>query len=259
MMIHAGMFPLVILLLVSGVAQARSAGSERYDNGNYEEAARLFEQELADPQCLPECRARTRIYLASSLYALGRLEEARKVLEDLAREHPEQRVDPVRFPPELVEIAEVIRQRVESERQLAAREAELKKRREVVSFLRPEVLGLYEAVGRQGLLGAGVAIRRELLEGSVRVMLGSPLLFHLQAGVVPGRGMWRPFLGLRASLVPGLNGYGVGPVVGGRIALPAGLVGVVDLGADYFFAGQDDRFRFALTAQAGLGFDVRLP
>ena len=259
MMSRPGMFLMVILLLVSGVAQARSAGRELYASGDYEAAVRFFEQELAAPQCLPECRARTRIYLASSLYALGRLEAARKALEALAREHPEQRVDPVRFPPELVELAEVIRQRIESERQLAAREAELQKRREVVSFLRPEVLGLYEVVDRQGLLGAGVAFRRELLEGSVRVQLGSPLVFHLQAGVLPGRGMWRPFLGLRASLVPGLDSYGVGPVVGGRIALPAGLVGVVDVGADYFFAGQDDRYRFALTAQAGLGFDVHLP
>ena len=130
MKLPTGLFLLVVLLLVSGAAWAQTAGIERYEEGDFEAAARLFEQELAEPQLLPASRALTRIYLAASLYALGQVEEARKPLEALAREHPEQRVDPVRFPPELVALAEVIRQQVESERQLATREAELEKARE---------------------------------------------------------------------------------------------------------------------------------
>jgi hypothetical protein len=121
------------------------------------------------------------------------------------------------------------------------------------------VLGLFDAVDRQGTLGAGLAFQRKSLEGGVRVLLSNPPVFQLQGGVLPGYGLLRPFLGLRASLLPGVNTYGAGPVLGGRLGLPAGLVGVVEVGADYFFISRDDRNRFAFTAQAGLGFDLRLP
>ncbi|WP_224241589.1 tetratricopeptide repeat protein [Hyalangium gracile] len=269
MKLRPGLWLLVALLLVSGAAWAQTTGIEHYEYGDFEAAARLFEQELATSHLPPARRALTRMYLAASLYALGQVEEARKPLEALAREHPEERVDPVRFPPELVVLAELIRQQVESEqRQLAAREAELQQAREeerrraakAASIeLRPEVLGLIEALDRQWTVGAGFAFRRKSLEGSVRVMLGDPPVFQLQGGVLPGQGDFRPFLGLRASLLPGIDTYGAGPVVGGRIALPAGLVGVVDFGADYFFTRPNSRYRFAVTAQAGLGFSLPVP
>lgn len=174
----------------------------------------------------------------------------------------------MRFPPELVAYADVIRQQVESERQLATREAELEKAREAErrraaraapSYLRPEALGLFEAVDQQWTLGVGLTFQRKSLEGSVRVLLGDPPVFHLQGGVLPGHGTLRPFLGLRASLMPGLDTYGAGPVVGGRIALPAGLVGMIEVGADYFFTRQNELYRFAVTVQAGLGFALDLP
>ncbi|MDY7224893.1 hypothetical protein [Hyalangium rubrum] len=268
MKLRPGLFMVVALLLVSGSASAQTTGIEHYEYGNFEAAARRFEQELADPQLPSESRALTRIYLAAALYALGQEKEARKPLEVLAREHPEVRVDPVRFPPELVSLAELIRQQVESGRQLAIQEAALQKAREkaqrravlaVSSTLRPEALGLFEAVDRRWTLGVGLTFQHGSLEGSIRMMLGHPPLFQVQGGVLPGYGVLRPFLGLRASLLPGQQTYGVGPVLGGRIALPAGLVGVVDLGADYFFTRRDDLQRFAVTAHAGLGFDLRLP
>ena len=264
MKLRAGLFLLVALLLVSRSAWAQTAGIERYEEGDFEAAARLFEQELAEPPLSPESQALARIYLAASLYALGQVAEARKPLEALALESPEQRVDPARFPPELVALAELIRLQVEPERQRVAREAELQKareeeRRRAAPRLRPEVLGLFDAVGPQGTLGAGLAFQRKSLEGSVRVLLGDPPVFQLQGGMLPSYGVLRPFLGLRATLLPGVNTYGAGPVLGGRLALPAGLVGVVDVGADYFFISRDDRHRFALTAQAGLGFDLHLP
>lgn len=268
MKLPLGLLLLVTLLLVSGAAWAQTTGIERYEYGDFEAAARLFAQELAEPQRPPASRALIRIYLAASLYALGQMEEARRPLEELAREHPEVRVDPVRFPPELVAYAEVIRQQVESEQQLATREQELEKAREAERrraaraapiSLRPEALGLFEAVDQQWTLGVGLAFQRESLEGSARVLLGASPAFHLQGGVLPGQGTLRPFLGLRASLIPGLDTYGAGPVVGARIALPAGLVGVVDVGADYFFTRQDELYRFAVTVQAGLGFALHLP
>jgi tetratricopeptide (TPR) repeat protein len=264
MKLRTGPLLLVALLLAGGSAWARTAGVERYEEGDFEAAARLFEQELAEPQLSSARRALARIYLAASLYALGQVEEARKPLEALARESPEQRVDPARFPPELVALAELIREPIESERQRMAREVELQKareeeRRRAAPRLRPELLGLFDAVDRQGTLGAGLAFQRRSLEGSVRVLLGDPPVFQLQGGVLPVHGGLRPFLGLRASMLPGLGIYGAGAVLGGRLALPAGLVGVVDVGAEYFFISRDDRKRFAVTAQAGLGFDLHLP
>ena len=267
MIVRAARFLLVLLLLASGAARAQKTGIQFYDDGEYEAAIPLFEQELADPLRTPEQRAQSRVYLASSLHALGQVEEARLHLVQLSRDYPEQKVDPVRFPPEFVALAEVIRQQREAEQRFAAREAQLQKEREealrraspaVPIYLRPEAMGLFDAVAREGTVGAGAGVRRESLEGSLRVLLGDPPVFHLQGGVVPDIGNWSPFLGLRATLLPGLDSYGVGPVVGGRFKLPAGFVAVVDVGADYFFAGRDDRYRFAVTAQAGVGFDVRL-
>jgi tetratricopeptide (TPR) repeat protein len=263
MKLRTELFLLVALLLVGGSAWAQTAGIERYEEGDFEAAARLFEQELTEPQLSPASRALARIYLAASLYALGRIEEARKPLEALARESPEQRVDPARFPPELVALAELIREPIEAERQRVAREAALQKaqeeeRRRAAPRLRPEVLGLFDAVDRQGTVGAGLAFQRKSLEASVRVLLSAPPVFQLQGGVLPTYGVLRPFLGVRASLLPGVDTYGAGAVLGGRLALPAGLVGVVDLGADYFFISRDDRKRLAITAQAGLGFDLHL-
>ncbi|MDY7229598.1 tetratricopeptide repeat protein [Hyalangium rubrum] len=267
MTLHPATLLLLGLLLVPGLAWAQMTGIQLYENGEYEAAIRLLEQELAEASRSPGDPALSRVYLAASLHALGQVEEARKQLEVLARTHPEQQVDPVRFPPELVALAEVIRQQVEAERTFAEREAALQRAREEALqripppahlYLRPEALGLFEAVGRVWTVGAGASVRRESLEGSVRVLIGNPPTFHLQGGVLPGRGDWRPFLGLRAVMVPGLDSYGVGPVAGGRVALPAGLTAVLDLGADYFFTHRADRHRFAVTVQAGLGFDLRL-
>jgi hypothetical protein len=261
------MFLLVVLLLASGSAWAQRTEVQLYESGDYEAAIQRCEQELADARRPPAQHAQSRVYLAASLHALGQVEQARKHLEILAREHPEQQVDPVRFPPELVELAKVIHQQVESEKEFAAREAQLQREREealrrappiIPLYIRPEALGLFEAVDQQWTVGGGVTFRRESLEGSFRVLIGNPPTFHLQGGFLPGHGAWRPFLGLRASLLPGLSTYGMGPVVGGRVSLPGGLVGLVEVAGDYFFGGRDDLYRFAVTAQAGLGFDLRL-
>lgn len=271
---------LVLTLLVPRLAWADAPGIQLYEDGEYETAAQAFTQVLANPQSSPQERALAHIYLAASLHALGRLEETRQQLEVLAREHPEQRVDAVRFPPELVALAEAIRQRQETEREYARKEAErLKAQQEALQrpppepptppgYLRPEVLGLYEALGHQGTVGVGLAYHQGQQEISARVLLNSdpaftPAKFYttIQAhgGVLLGHNDVQPILGLRATLAPGAGSYGGGLTAGLRYVLPANFVALVDLGADYFFVTGDDLHRhIALTAQAGLGFDVRL-
>ncbi|HEX8440692.1 tetratricopeptide repeat protein [Archangium sp.] len=271
---------LVLLLLAPGFARADSPslqpGIQLYENGEYEAATQVFTQVLADPQRSPQERGEARVYLAASLHAQGRVEETRQQLEVLAREHPEQRVDGVRFLPELVALAEAIRQRVDTERDYAQKEAERARLAQgPPSYLRPEVLGLYEVVGRQGTVGLGLSFHRGLLEGGVRALLNRDPVFsppklyptlQLQGGVLPGRGLTlgrgllKPHVGLRAVLVPGVDSYGAGAVAGLRYTLANGLVALMDVGADYFFLVRDDSYRnYAVTAQAGLGFDVRLP
>jgi hypothetical protein len=127
-----------------------------------------------------------------------------------------------------------------------------------VARLRPEGFALFSAAERGWLPGVGLTYVQQHLEGGARVWLGPQPVVHLQGGLLLGSGAFQPHLGLRAVLAPGGGGYGSGAVVGGRLALPAGFVALVDVGADYFFIGDDFHHRFELTAQAGLGFDVPL-
>jgi hypothetical protein len=267
------MSPRTLLLLLLLMAPAAAAellpGIQLYESGEYEASARSFEEVLADPQRPAEDRRLARIYLAASLHALGQVDEARQQLEVIAREHPGRQVDAIRFPPELVALAEAIRERVETERWQAEQEA-LRKRQEQEaararkpsqpeSSLRPELLGLFEARDRALLLGGGLAYSHGALEGSARVWISPSPVFHLQGGLLLGNGVLRPHLGLRATLVPGEGGYGAGALAGGRISLPAGLVGLVDVGGDYFFVSDEAHQRFALTVQVGLGLELFRP
>jgi hypothetical protein len=234
-----------------------------YEDAQYTAAVQACEQLLARPGLSSEERGRARIYLAASLHVLLHLDRAQQQLELLARENPEMRVDPIRFLPELVALAESIRERVEAERRKEAAQAALRERQALerarnAPRLRPEVFALIEPLNRVWRPGAGVSVHGGLLEGGARVWLGGPPAFHLQGGLVPGHGGLRPFVGLRATLNPGLGGYAGGVGVGGRLTLPAGFVALLDVGADYFFIGDEAHQRLALTAQVGLGFDVRL-
>jgi tetratricopeptide (TPR) repeat protein len=282
----------LLLLLVAPPALADPNGLRLYENGDYEAAARAFEEAMADPHLAPEERGRMHLYLAASLHALGRVEQAGRQLEILTREHPEQRLDPARFLPELVAWAEAIRQRVETEQRYAREQGEREATerappplaspdlapaapldpqsgpppasppgpRVATAHLRPELFTLFTPTGRAWLPGGGLSYVRGRMEGGARVWFGSaPVVVHLQGGVLLGSGAFQPHVGLRAVLVPGAGGYGSGAVVGGRLALPAGFVALLDVGADYFFIGDDLHQRFELTAQAGLGFDVPLP
>jgi hypothetical protein len=255
----------VVLLLLPPAARADTPPCiQLYEEGQYTAAVEACEQLLIQPGLSSEERGRAHIYLAASLQVLGYSSRVQYHLERLAREYPELRVDPIRFLPELVALAEGIRARVEAEKLYAAEQAALRERQALERSrnalrLRPEVFALVEPLNRVWRPGVGVSVNRGLLEGGAHVWLGGPPALHLQAGLVPGSGGLRPFVGLRATLNPGAGGYAGGAVLGGRLALPAGFLALLDVGADYFFIGDETHQRFALTAHAGLGFDVRLP
>ena len=197
---------LLWLLLTPGLVRAAppfiQPGIQLYENGEYPVAIQFFQQVLDDPRRSSQERGEARVYLAASLHAMERLDEARRQLERLAWENPEQRLDAVRFLPELVALSWEIRQRVDAEREFARREAErerlareeAQRRAPAPAWLRPEAFGLVNAVGPEWTVGAGLAYHQGPLEGGARVALNTnpattpPRLaptFQLQGGWLP--------------------------------------------------------------------------
>lgn len=281
------LMPLLMLmpLLAPGLARAAPAfiqpGIHLYENGEYEVAAQFFQKVLDDPQRSSQERGEACVYLAASLHAQGRLDEAWQQLEVLARENPEQQVDAVRFLPELVTLARKVRQRVDAEQEFARKEAERERlaREEALRRaprLRPEALMLCNS-HYCDFLCVGLAYHQGQLEGGARVMLvGYSSATHsevhpqiqVQGGVLLreralGIGTLQPHIGLRAILQADTGNAGGGAVTGVRYKLSNGLVALLDVSAEYFFVSPPNspyqRSPFDLTFQAGLGFDVRLP
>ncbi|MFL5356020.1 tetratricopeptide repeat protein [Archangium sp.] len=133
--------PLLLLLWLVPMSAwaAKMPGIRLYEQGEYARASRSLKAELKNRQRSEAELARARVYLAASLLALGKKNEARQQLEQLARSTPEPQVDPAIFPPELVELEKDVRGKLQATRppvapdqaekdRLAALEAERLKR-----------------------------------------------------------------------------------------------------------------------------------
>ncbi|WNG54876.1 hypothetical protein F0U59_08910 [Archangium gephyra] len=117
---------LLLLLLPLTTWAAQLPGIRFYQRGEYAKASRTLKQELKNPRRTEQQRALARVYLAASLMALGKEDEAYEQLEELARTYPEQRVDPALFPPELVDLELKVRAQLDAERRRQeAEQAEL--------------------------------------------------------------------------------------------------------------------------------------
>ncbi|MFE8605739.1 hypothetical protein [Archangium violaceum] len=124
-MFHRSLLLLLLLLPLSTWA-AQLPGIRLYQRGEYARASRTLKQEINNPRRTDEQRALARVYLAASLLALEKEDEAFLQLEELARTYPEQRVDPALFPPELVDLELKVRAQIEVERRRQeAEQAEL--------------------------------------------------------------------------------------------------------------------------------------
>ncbi|WP_309890532.1 hypothetical protein [Archangium sp.] len=279
----------VVLMLVPVAAWADIRGVDLYARGDFEKALPVLQAEMENPSRSDKERARARIYLAASMYALGMMEGATKQLEELARLHPEQRVDPNRFPPDFVALADFARKTVETERlreKTRAEEAEQerllaeRRRREAeatprepegqvedsgeepqaeASFrVRPEVFGYVDAVGRSRGFGLGATVGYGGLEAGVRVLPGPDGRWGLGAevGYVFGSGIFQPRVALRGTNVLGV-GLGGGGAVGARLTLLPQLTLMADLGFEGFNVSDKQRYRGAvLVASAGVGFNL---
>jgi tetratricopeptide (TPR) repeat protein len=255
---------LLILLLGPLVARADVPGIDLYERGEYEVAVRVLKEEANDRRNPEAQRARARLYLAASMFALGMEFEARQELKELARRHPEQRVDPALFPPELVELEKKARAEVKAEpaQPPSAPDAETPSTDVEASSpwrLRPEATGFVDVVDRRSWgLTAGLTLGGGPLEGSARVVLGRQVGVELEAGYLFGTGVFQPRVAVRGTSVPGLELWGGGAVVGGRLALSPRLTALVDVGAEYFSA-RTGYEQFVLVASVGLGFNLFSP
>lgn len=95
---------------------AKMPGIQLYERGEYARASRSLKAELKNPRRSEEDKARARVYLAASLLALGKKNEARQQLEEVARATSEPQVDPSRFPPALVEMEKEVRGKLQAAR-----------------------------------------------------------------------------------------------------------------------------------------------
>ncbi|WP_309892532.1 hypothetical protein [Archangium sp.] len=225
---------LLTLLLIPMAAWADLRGLDLYARGEFAKALPLLEEEAENPARSDKERARARSYAAAAMYSLGRMEEAREQLELLARQYPEQRVDPKRFPPDFVALADLARKTVETERfreEARAQEAEQerlaaeaeRRRRElealqqvpepvetqaVSSFrVRPELVGFGDFKDGTALgMAVGVTVGRGPLEGTVRALIGNPHIgWEAEAGVVFGSWAFQPRVSVRGILMPGIE------------------------------------------------------
>jgi hypothetical protein len=154
----------LLLLLVPLTAWAKeSPGVRLYERGEYQRAVRALTSEVKSKLRKPKDRALARVYLAASLHALGNTEEARQQLEVLAREYPAQRVDPALFPPELVELEQEVRTKMDPEQQQAERE-----RLAAEEARRQQEAAAAEEARRQQELAAAEEARRQQAEEEAR-------------------------------------------------------------------------------------------
>ncbi|HYO66069.1 MAG TPA: hypothetical protein VEU33_08305, partial [Archangium sp.] len=200
-------------------------------------------------------KALARVYLAASLMALEKEDEAYVQLEELARLYPEQRVDPALFPPELVELELRVRNQLDTERRrqeaeqaernriAAAEDAERRRREQeeaarnqpvvevpreevrvpvsappVATFrLRAEASSFLDlSTPRAWGLGAGVTVGTGMLEASLRGLIAPKWGLELDAGLVFGSGVFQPRVVLRGTAALGLEG-GPGIGLGGAV------------------------------------------
>lgn len=113
---------LAVLLLLT-LSTAASANAELrvseairlYDGGEFAAAKDTLVTVVDSPRLSDAQRARARIYLSASYYALGDIASAKAQLLALARAHPDATIDPALFVPELVALFDDAREEVRAE------------------------------------------------------------------------------------------------------------------------------------------------
>ncbi|MFY0525742.1 tetratricopeptide repeat protein [Archangium gephyra] len=282
-MFHRSLLLLLLLLPLSTWA-AQLPGIRLYQRGEYAKASRTLKQEINNPRRTDEQRALARVYLAASLLALEKEDEAFLQLEELARTYPEQRVDPALFPPELVDLELKVRAQIEVERRrqeaeqaelnrIAAQEDAERRRREQEQAardqlaemprdevpgpapvepsssalrLRPEVTGFVDMLGQGSRgFGVGATLGFGALDTSARLLPGPEGRWGLSLDV--GYLFGRGMFQPRVGLRgTGVLGVGVGggAVVGVRLTPLPWFTWLLDVGIEKYRVRVSDQDRF---------------
>jgi len=96
-------------LAQSPSASSLQAGIERYQEGDYDEAAARLEQCLTSGLANSRDRVEALLHLAAARHAQGKLEEARRAATELLRQEPETEVSAGLFPPRFLELMAAVR------------------------------------------------------------------------------------------------------------------------------------------------------
>lgn len=276
-------------LLASLPAYAELRGVQLYERGRYAAARKALEEELRSNTLTKEERVKARLYLAAALFASNAPDASRIQLEELMVTAPDVQVDPILFPPDFVAMAQEVRkqaedQRMEKERQrLEAErqrlEAERKAREEELARnkqpppeepeespprsvrLRPELFGFVAPLGKGVGIGGAFTVAFSSMDLSARVLGGANLGVGAEVGFLLGSGTVQPRVGLRATAIPQLSGFGGGAVAGVRVAASERLSLLLDAGAEYLKLSPkadnpNDYHSFVVTGSAGVGFDL---
>lgn len=276
-------------LLAALPAHAELKGVQLYERGKYAAARKALEEELRSNTLPQEDRVKARLYLAAALFASKAPDVARIQLEELMVTAPDVQVDPILFPPDFVAMAQEVRkqledQRMEKERQrLEAErqrlEAERKAREEEFARnqqtppeepeeesprgvrLRPELFGYVAPLGKGVGFGGAFTVAFSSVDVSARVLAGARIGVGAELGFLLGDGNVQPRVGLRATAVPQLSGFGGGAVAGVRVAASERLSLLLDVGAEYLKLSPkpedlNDYHSFVVTGSAGVGFDL---
>lgn len=296
-MFHRSLLLLLLLLPLSTWAAAQLPGIRLYQRGEYAKASRTLKQEINNPRRTDEQRALARVYLAASLLALEKEDEAFLQLEELARTYPEQRVDPALFPPELVDLELKVRAQLDVERRrqeaeqaelnrIAAAEDAARRKREqeeaarnqqvqvtpvdepqvpapaepTASFrLRPEVTGYVDmwGSGSRGF-GVGATVGFGALDVSARLLPGPERRWGVSVDV--GYLFGRGMFQPRVALRgTGVAGVGVGggAVVGARLTPLPWFTWMVDVGIEKYSVRDAALYR-DVTLVASTGLGINL-
>ena len=119
--------PLLLVLAAglpaeAGEPDAVGQAISLFERGEYLRARELLAVTVAAEETPAQKRGPARLYLAASLHALGESAQSFDRLQELAREHPDQPIDPVLFLPDFIALAKKAAAQVELETQFASRQ-----------------------------------------------------------------------------------------------------------------------------------------
>lgn len=283
---------LVALMFAAGpaLAEERIPGQDAFEQGDFKKAAQQMEEVASSPRYPEKTRARAHMYLAAAYHLLGDKASMTAHLLKLAREFPDERMDPGTFDPELVQLADQTRATVQAEREESQRVLASQQKSETPEvpgvkteppapeetaksvFLRGGAFAMsFLGGGTPGwTVGGALSVRASHFEGGLRVLPGKPSMgYGAEVAYLFLEGDLQPRVALNATYFPSvLNEQGTGNTasafepgvaLGIRYRVAGPLLVTADAGAGYALTQNSVEYRaldFTLSAGAQVELGV---